>query len=90
MSTATSSSDRYAEARAALRTFDHLSEWNAPEQWAESAHDLAAALRAVIELEAAEAADDYRQLPIHRTEAGYPNCATCDGGGCLDCTDPAY
>lgn len=28
-------------------------------------------------------------LPIHRTEAGYPNCSTCDGGGCLDCTDPA-
>ncbi|MEY4081680.1 MAG: hypothetical protein RL430_2110 [Actinomycetota bacterium] len=41
------------------------------------------------ELEAAEAADDYRYLPIHRTEAGYPNCSTCDGGGCLDCTDPA-
>ena len=30
-----------------------------------------------------------RPLPIHRTEAGYPNCPTCDGGGCLDCTDPA-
>lgn len=29
------------------------------------------------------------RLPIHRTEAGYPNCATCDGGGCHDCTDPA-
>jgi hypothetical protein len=42
------------------------------------------------ELEAAEATDDYRNLPIHRTEAGYPNCATCDGGGCPDCTDPAY
>lgn len=28
-------------------------------------------------------------LPIHRIEAGYPNCATCDGGGCPDCTDPA-
>lgn len=28
-------------------------------------------------------------LPIHRTEAGYPRCATCDGGGCLDCTDPS-
>ena len=28
-------------------------------------------------------------LPLHRTEAGYPNCSTCDGGGCLDCTDPA-
>lgn len=28
-------------------------------------------------------------LPIHRTEAGYPNCSTCDGGGCYDCTDPA-
>jgi hypothetical protein len=40
-------------------------------------------------LERAEAADTYRYLPIHRTEAGYPNCATCDGGGCPDCTDPA-
>lgn len=29
------------------------------------------------------------ELPIHRTEAGWPNCATCDGGGCPDCTDPA-
>ena len=28
-------------------------------------------------------------LPIHRTEASYPNCSTCDGGGCPDCTDPA-
>lgn len=28
-------------------------------------------------------------LPIHRTEAGYPRCATCDGGGCPDCTDPS-
>ena len=28
-------------------------------------------------------------LPLHRTEAGYPNCSTCDGGGCPDCTDPA-
>ena len=27
-------------------------------------------------------------LPLHRTEAGYPNCSTCDGGGCPDCTDP--
>ena len=30
-----------------------------------------------------------RVLPVHRTEAGYPNCSTCDGGGCPDCTDPA-
>lgn len=29
------------------------------------------------------------ELPSHRTEAGYPNCSTCDGGGCPDCTDPA-
>ena len=29
------------------------------------------------------------ELPLHRTEAGYPHCSTCDGGGCLDCTDPA-
>ena len=28
-------------------------------------------------------------LPLHRTEAGWPNCSTCDGGGCPDCTDPA-
>ena len=28
-------------------------------------------------------------LPMHRTEAGWPNCATCEGGGCPDCTDPA-
>ena len=28
-------------------------------------------------------------LPLHRTEAGYPNCSTCDGGGCPDCTDLA-
>ena len=28
-------------------------------------------------------------LPLHRTEAGYPICSTCDGGGCPDCTDPA-
>ena len=28
-------------------------------------------------------------LPLHRTEAGYPRCSTCDGGGCPDCTDPA-
>ncbi|WGH20847.1 thioredoxin [Gordonia phage Commandaria] len=27
-------------------------------------------------------------LPAHRTEAGPRNCATCDGGGCPDCTDP--
>jgi hypothetical protein len=30
-----------------------------------------------------------RSLPLHRTEAGWPRCATCDGGGCHDCTDPA-
>lgn len=28
-------------------------------------------------------------LPLHRTEAGWPRCSTCDGGGCPDCTDPA-
>lgn len=28
-------------------------------------------------------------LPLHRTEAGFPRCSTCDGGGCPDCTDPA-
>ncbi len=30
-----------------------------------------------------------KPLPLHRTEASYPRCATCDGGGCHDCTDPA-
>lgn len=39
--------------------------------------------------QALEAADDPWDLPSHRTEAGYPNCSTCDGGGCPDCTDPA-
>lgn len=29
------------------------------------------------------------ELPLHRTAAGWPRCSTCDGGGCLDCTDPA-
>ncbi|PSL04095.1 hypothetical protein CLV30_10698 [Haloactinopolyspora alba] len=28
-------------------------------------------------------------LPANRTEAGWPRCATCEGGGCHDCTDPA-
>lgn len=28
-------------------------------------------------------------LPLHRTEAGWPRCSTCDGSGCPDCTDPA-
>ena len=32
---------------------------------------------------------DRWHLPLHRTEAGYPDCSTCDGGGCPDCTDPA-
>ena len=32
---------------------------------------------------------DQRGLPLHRTEAGFPRCSTCDGGGCPDCTDPA-
>lgn len=35
------------------------------------------------------AGTDGAALPIHRTEAGWPRCATCDGGGCHDCTDPA-
>lgn len=35
------------------------------------------------------ATDEGAGLPLHRTEAGYPSCSTCDGGGCLDCTDPA-
>lgn len=39
--------------------------------------------------QALEDANDQWDLPVHRTEAGYPNCATCDGGGCFDCTDPA-
>lgn len=32
--------------------------------------------------------DVFTRLPIHRTEAGFPRCATCDGGGCYDCTRP--
>lgn len=40
-------------------------------------------------LAAQRAYEDEWDLPMHRTEAGYPNCATCDGGGCYDCTDPA-
>ena len=39
--------------------------------------------------QALEAANDLWNLPVHRTEAGYPNSSTCDGGGCPDCTDPA-
>jgi dCMP deaminase len=31
-----------------------------------------------------------QELPLHRTEAGWPRCSTCDGGGCPDCTDPAH
>lgn len=34
--------------------------------------------------------EDAPDLPLHRTEANYGVCcATCDGGGCLDCTDPS-
>lgn len=52
----------------------------------ESARDrLRAAQRAYED----ECRHDQWDLPVHRTEAGYPNCATCDGGGCFDCTDPA-
>jgi hypothetical protein len=29
------------------------------------------------------------ELPPHRTAASTVGCATCDGGGCPDCTDPA-
>lgn len=36
-----------------------------------------------------ESVSAMRPLPLHRTEAGYPNCSTCDGGGCPDCTDLA-
>lgn len=32
---------------------------------------------------------NHGDLPLHRTEAGTLPCSTCDGGGCLDCTDPA-
>lgn len=44
--------------------------------------------RVTAQLEAIKA--DLKRLPIHRTEAGYPNCSTCEGGGCHDCTDPAW
>lgn len=36
-----------------------------------------------------QAACPIAPLPLHRTEAGYPSCGICDGGGCYDCTDPA-
>ncbi|AET09800.1 hypothetical protein [Gordonia phage GTE5] len=37
----------------------------------------------------AEAQIAFPVLPAHRTQAQYHTCATCDGGGCPDCTDPA-
>jgi hypothetical protein len=43
----------------------------------------------ITEQDVLEEAGFARPLPIHRTEAGYPRCSTCDGGGCPDCTDPA-
>lgn len=54
----------------------------------QQARDLALALLAAANY-AEEHANDRWNLPLHRTEAGYPNCSTCDGGGCPDCTDPA-
>lgn len=45
--------------------------------------------RCVAAAVAREQVDEIPALPMHRTEAGYPRCATCDGGGCPDCTDPA-
>ncbi len=71
------------------RSFDHAydygfddSEWG--EGYRHRDRQVRRALRAALGGEATP-----RPLPIHRTEAGYPNCSTCDGGGCLDCTDPA-
>lgn len=47
-------------------------------------HHLDAIIRAVQRRER-------RGLPIHRSDATFPmeSCATCEGGGCPDCTDPA-
>ena len=64
-----------------------ISPWMHPDELeAEGLRALAAARAA---RQALEAANDRWNLPSHRTEAGYPNCSTCDGGGCPDCTDPA-
>lgn len=46
-------------------------------------------IRAELERRCVVPGIERRPLPLHRTEAGYPRCSTCDGGGCLDCTDPA-
>lgn len=53
-----------------------------------AAGDQASAARQALEATKALANGRW-SLPLHRTEAGYPNCSTCDGGGCPDCTDPA-
>ena len=69
---------------------DHVSEANA--HLITHAADIARRItddQARAARQALEAADDRWDLPLHRTEAGYPNCSTCDGGGCPDCTDPA-
>lgn len=49
MSAATSASVRYEAARAMLARWDGLTLGNTTHQWGQSAHDLASALRAVIE-----------------------------------------
>lgn len=45
----------------------------------------------VIQRANVESEEAIRQsLPLHRTAANVGvACSTCDGGGCLDCTDPA-
>lgn len=47
------------------------------------------AIRIIEALDGLTVAPPLMELPLHRTEAGWPNCSTCDGGGCHDCTEPA-
>jgi hypothetical protein len=72
------------------KEFDELFRGNYPNPYREDDLDR----REQAELERLIAAEEEEMdrrfnLPLHRTEAGYPSCSTCDGGGCPDCTDPA-
>lgn len=61
------------------------------EHWVQDTPELSYTITTAGRVALARAQDCHRAapLPLHRTEAGYPRCATCDGGGCPDCTDPA-